>query len=249
MLAAFDNKVCDMVILLIWRIWQLSNDVVHDKEVPPVDVTMEFLDSYYKSLDLARNYSMEEILKGKMLAQEEVITISIQQAAAPVPWPPPPANWVALSVDGSFSAHDGKVGSGMILRRDDGSVIFAAYRVIFNCNEALEAEIHAIMQGMALALQHTDLPVKVQSHSYNTLSILSGDSMSRSAYGHLVAEIKFCMDEREFVPQKISRTQNRVANCMANYSHAESCTAVWMSRCPPCCEDLLHLDCNPVTLE
>ncbi|XBJ12038.1 hypothetical protein VPH35_016637 [Triticum aestivum] len=105
------------------------------------------------------------------------------------------------------------------------------------------------MQGMALALQHTDLPVKVQSDSCNALSILSGDSMSQSAYGHLVAEIKFCMDEREFVPQKISRSQNRVADCMANYSRTESCTAVWMSRCPPCCEDLLPLDCNPVTLE
>ena len=66
----------------------------------------------------------------------------------------------------------------MILRRDDGSIIFAAYRVIFNCNEALEVEIHAIMQGMALALQHIDLPVKVQSDSCNALSILSGDSMS-----------------------------------------------------------------------
>ena len=49
-LAACDNKVRDMVILLIWRIWQLRNDVVHGKEVPPVDVTMEFLDNYYKSL-------------------------------------------------------------------------------------------------------------------------------------------------------------------------------------------------------
>ena len=113
-----------------------------------------------------------------MLAREEVIPISIHQAMAPVPWPPPLANWVVLSVDGPFSSHDGKAGAGMILRHDDGSIIFVAYRVIFNCNEALEAEIHGIMQGMALALQHTDLPVKVQSDSCNALLILSGDSMS-----------------------------------------------------------------------
>ena len=56
-----------------------------------------------------------------------------------------------MFVDGSYSSQDGSVGVGMILQRDDGSVIFAAYRVIFNCNEALEAEIHALMQGMALA--------------------------------------------------------------------------------------------------
>ena len=53
----------------------------------------------------------------------------------------------------------------MVFRRNDGSVILAAYRVIFNCNEALEAEIHALMQGMALTLQHTERQVMVQSDS------------------------------------------------------------------------------------
>ena len=54
----------------------------------------------------------------------------------------------------------------MILRHSDGFVIFVAYRVICNCNEVLEAEIHAIMQGMTLALQHIDRPVRVQSDFY-----------------------------------------------------------------------------------
>ena len=110
-----------------------------------------------------------------MLAREEVIPISIQQAATPVPWPPPPANWVALSINGSFSAHDGKAGAGMILRRDDGFIIFVAYHVIFNCNEALEAEIHAIMQGMALAIQLTELSIIVQLNLSTSLSIFAGD--------------------------------------------------------------------------
>ena len=85
---------------------------MHGKEVPPVDVIMEFPDSYYKPLDLARNYSLEEILKGKILAWE-VVPISIRPTAAPVPWPPPLANWVVLSVDGPFSSHDGKAGAGI----------------------------------------------------------------------------------------------------------------------------------------
>ena len=93
-------------------------------------------------------------------------------------------------------------------------MIFAAYRVIFNCNEALKAEIHALMQGMTRALQHTD---QCKSDSSVKLSVLSGDTMARSAYGHLVAEIKSLMEVREFVPHKISTTQNRVAASMANY--------------------------------
>ena len=166
-----------------------------------------------------------------------------------VPWPPPPVGQATLSVDGSFSVHDGSAATGMVLRRHDGSVIFAAYRVLFRCNDALEAEIHVLMQGMALALQHTELQVIVQSDSIEALSILSNENLSRSAYGHLVYEFKALMEEREFIPQKICRDQNRVADCLANYSHTKSCTAVWLQRGPPCIEDLLPVDCNPIILE
>uniref|UniRef100_A0A452Z1P5 RNase H type-1 domain-containing protein n=1 Tax=Aegilops tauschii subsp. strangulata TaxID=200361 RepID=A0A452Z1P5_AEGTS len=78
-----------------------------------------------------------------------------------------------------------------------GSLIFAAYRFIFNCNDSLKAEIHAIMQGMTLAIQHSTLPVIVQSDSSEALLCLSRNGLLRSAYGHLVAEIKELMRHRE----------------------------------------------------
>ena len=105
---------------------------------------------------------------------------------------------VALSVDGAFSMLAESASAGMILRRHDGSVIFAAYHCLFNCNDALKAELHTLMQVMALAAQHTGLPVIVQSNSSETLLALTGDKLSRSAYGHLVAEIKHLMVQREF---------------------------------------------------
>ncbi|KAM3261817.1 hypothetical protein ACQJBY_052481 [Aegilops geniculata] len=137
----------------------------------------------------------------------------------------------------------------MVLRRHDGSVIFAAYRFLFNCNDILEAEIHALMQGMALAKQHYEGPIIVQSDSSTTLASLKGDNLDRSAYGHLVAEIKFLMIDREFIPQKISREQNRVADRLASYSRYECTTVVWLHRGPPCIEALLPLDCNPIIME
>ena len=51
--------------------------------------------------------------------------------------------------------------AGMILRRHDASVILSTYRYLFNCNDALEAEIYAVMVGMMLAPQHVELPVMV----------------------------------------------------------------------------------------
>ncbi|KAM3209218.1 hypothetical protein ACQJBY_063728 [Aegilops geniculata] len=137
----------------------------------------------------------------------------------------------------------------MVLRRSDGSVIFAVYRCIFNCNDALEAELHALMQGMALAIEHDEGPIIVQTDSSEAFMALKGDSLRYSAYGHLVVEIQRHMGVREFIPSKIKREQNRVADRLASYSRTESTTAVWLGRGPPCVEELLPLDCNPVILE
>ena len=94
--------------------------------MPPVPSTVLYLQSYMQSLDLARRFSTDEIMKGKMpMVQEERVVV--KAVAQPLPWPPPPPGQVSLSVDESFSQADGSAAAGMILRRPDGSVIFAAY--------------------------------------------------------------------------------------------------------------------------
>ena len=201
------------------------------------------------SLDLSRRYSTEEILKGKMPLLEDGSATHVVVVSSALPWSPPPTNRVALSVDGTFSSVDGSAAAGMILRRHDGSVVFAVYRCLFNCNDALKAELHALMQGMALAAQYSDVPIIVQSDSSEALASLTGDNLSRSAYGHLVAEIKHLMVLHEFISQKIKREQNRVAYQLALYSRTENTTAVWLGRGPPCVKELLPLDCNLVVLE
>ena len=102
---------------------------------------------------------------------------------------------------------------------------------------------------MALALQHSNLSVIVQSDSSEALSSLTEDGLVRCAYGHLVAEIKELMKDRDFIPPKIYRDQNRVAGHLANYSRLECTTAVWLYLGPPCIEDLLPLDCNSFIME
>ena len=105
------------------------------------------------------------------------------------------------------------------------------------------------MIGMALARQYTQQLIRVQSDSYTALSYLSSTSLDRSVYGHLVAEIKSLMVGREFISQKLHRTQNRVADCLAGYSRSERATTVWLGSGPPCIEELLPLDCNSIITE
>lgn len=81
------------------------------------------------------------------------------------------------------------------------------------------------------------------------LSIICGDGLARSVYGHLVQETKLLMTIKEFVPEKLSRNQNRVADQLVNYSRTERTTVVWLHQGPLFIEDLLHLDCSSITIE
>ncbi|XBH61860.1 hypothetical protein VPH35_116231 [Triticum aestivum] len=105
------------------------------------------------------------------------------------------------------------------------------------------------MQGMALAIEHSNAPVILQSDSSEVLSCLATEALQRSAYGQLVLDIKYLSGIREFIPQKLSRVQNRVADCLANYSRTKRATAVWLGSIPPCIEDVWPLDCNSMNLQ
>ena len=74
--------------MFIWRIWQLRNDLIHGKEFPPIPATVEFLDSYYKSIKLAAWYTMEEIIKGKMSTGEKPLPDQGCRVIS-TPWPAP----------------------------------------------------------------------------------------------------------------------------------------------------------------
>lgn len=60
---------------------------------------------------------------------------------------------MSLFVDGSLFEADGTAESKMVLRDEDGNVIFSAYRHLFYCNDALELEIHVMLEGITLNLQ------------------------------------------------------------------------------------------------
>ncbi|XBH76901.1 hypothetical protein VPH35_103470 [Triticum aestivum] len=102
---------------------------------------------------------------------------------------------------------------------------------------------------MVLSVEHTTLPVVVQSDSTTALSVLTSNELDRSAYGHLILEIKDLMVGREFIPIKISMDQNRVADHLANHGRTDHSMACWLRRGHPCIAELLSADCNSIILE
>jgi ribonuclease HI len=68
----------------------------------------------------------------------------------------------------------------MVLRDSNEGVIFSAYRSLLNCNEALEAEISAIMEGMSLALEWSNEAVTIQTDCAVALAALKEPMKNRS---------------------------------------------------------------------
>ncbi|KAE8818794.1 hypothetical protein D1007_03392 [Hordeum vulgare] len=124
------------ITMVLRQSWHLKNEIIHGKTIPPLDISCSFLSSYSNSYnDVAM--SVEEILKGKTPITASAHAMIIPSKPPCTPWPVPAVQEVALSVDGSFDPVDGSAGAGMILREDRGAVLFASYRKLFNCNEAL----------------------------------------------------------------------------------------------------------------
>jgi ribonuclease HI len=141
----------------------------------------------------AKEQSTENILKGKMVVLDVACKPSsaVCQLKLPMqPWKPPDSEWVKLTIDGSFKTEDGGAGSGMILRDSNGNIIFSACRNLLMCNNALEAEGQACLEGLELALQYSQLPIIVDTDCVQLVAMVSDSSPDRSSLVHLISEIK-----------------------------------------------------------
>ncbi|KAE8784009.1 autophagy-related protein 7 [Hordeum vulgare] len=121
------------------------------------------------------------------------------------PWSAPAMHEVALSVDGSFDPADGSAGSGMFLRDNKGAVMFASYRKLIHCNEALEAELQAMKERLELAVVHSQATILLQPNCDVALKMIEEESFDRSAYGHIVSDIRRYLMNRVVISLKISR--------------------------------------------
>ncbi|KAE8782860.1 retrotransposon unclassified [Hordeum vulgare] len=173
------ESIRSRIVMVLWRTWYLRNEVFHGKPVPPLDISCSFLESYYNSYKNI-SLSVEDMVKGKSPVMELTPPKPSSMSTVAKKWPAPGANMVGLSTDGSFNLDDGTAGSGMILRDNKGDVIFASYRKLFQCNDALEAELQAIKEGLQLAFIHASLPVVLQSDSVVALKMIATGNFDRS---------------------------------------------------------------------
>jgi ribonuclease HI len=69
----------------------------------------------------------------------------------------------------------------MIVRNDDGSVLFMACRALSNCNGSLEAELEACLEGLRKTRQHSQLPLIVELDSPLLVEAVNSPTPDRSS--------------------------------------------------------------------
>jgi ribonuclease HI len=146
-------------------------------------------------------------------------------------WTKPPAGWVKLNCDGSDKVEDGTAGARMVLRDENGGIIFSACRQLVNCSDPFEAEARACEEGLSLSMELCDKPVMLDCKVL--IDAINEKSQDRSPLAHLLAIIKeFCKGTRVISIVKVDRSQNRVSHCLANLARTEGRSHVWLGSRP-----------------
>ena len=218
---------------------------MHAKPAPPVEVSVRFLCSYVNSLHALELAPIADI-KGKMVSHSHFPHMAACKnigVTPSCPWFPPEPGRVKLNTDGSVAK--GTAGAGMILRDHAGSIIFNSCRYLFTCEDALEAEILALKEGLSLALQWSNSPIDIESDSLEAVTMVKSDQSNMSKYSFFIREIEICMGERDTCITHIRRSANNASHFMANFGRLQGRTAVWLSPGPEEVLNIVGRDCNP----
>jgi ribonuclease HI len=223
--------------------------MTHGKPCPPIEGSRRFLVSYLNSLLLIKQFPAADFVKGNMVLSPESGfnkqgTHADGRQKVRKKWELPGPGEVKLNIDGAFSSTG--AGIGLLLRDDKGEVIFAACQKLQQCQDATEAEIKAIEEGLRLALHWSTLNITVESDCAEAVELIKESTPNTSAYAFSINVIREFLREREIKIAKISRDVNVASHELAKLGRVHGRTEVWFSSHPPEIAEALSNDCNPM---
>ncbi|OEL37987.1 hypothetical protein BAE44_0000994, partial [Dichanthelium oligosanthes] len=126
--------------LVLWRAWSVHNNIRYQSG------PTQLVDSVYYLLNIRDSLKQSQ-------EQDVVLTSKGNEHYM---------GWTKVNVDGSFIYQTGAAGVGVIARNSRGEVLFTAWRVLFRCANAVEAEAQACAKGVRLATQWTQGSVIIE---------------------------------------------------------------------------------------
>jgi ribonuclease HI len=192
--------------------------------------------SYLESLTVLKQHPNADFEKGKMVINPEMGLNRGQKRNEDRPkvrekWEAPPGELTKLNVDGSFGM-DGSAGVGMVLRDNSGKVIFTACRQLFNCRDAVDAELAALEEGLSLAMVWTSRNIIAETDCAEVCELIKESTPNTSTYMTRVRAIRDLIRERAVKVSRVGRDKNCVSHELARIGRVDQKTELWLGDSP-----------------
>ncbi|KAM3254699.1 hypothetical protein ACQJBY_048274 [Aegilops geniculata] len=102
------------------------------------------------------------------------------------------------------------------------------------------------MEGISLALQHSDLPIVVEMDSLEAVTMISCEAVDRSVYASIVKEIKYLLLQTCIT--HIFRSQNKASDVLALFARSQGRTMTWLGAGPDELMEIVSLDCKYILI-
>ena len=132
----------------------------------------------------------------------------------------------------------------MILRDYTGAVIFAASRQIRVGIAALNSELAAMEEGLALALHWTPDAFTLESDYAEAIKLLDVRSPNSSIYASRISVIRELIRERDIQVAQISRDANKASHELATLGRVQGRTTVCLRNYPPEIVEAICANCT-----
>jgi ribonuclease HI len=116
------------------------------------------------------------------------------------------------------------------------------------CQDATEAELEALEEGMKLALLWTTRTVVVETDCATAVQLIKGSTPNSSVYAFQVLRTRDLFKERECRCVKIDRTANSASHGLAQLGRIQARTQVWAGQFPEEIAEAIASDCNSISV-
>ncbi|KAF5470679.1 hypothetical protein F2P56_011176 [Juglans regia] len=158
-------------------------------------------------------------------------------------WKPPSSSFLKLNVDGAVFADGNKAGVGLVLRDENGKVVWAATKAEDAVDAPVTIELIAVLRGLQLC-QPLGIPnLVVETDCLSLVQELQGTQESFSPNGNLIKDAKELMRHfPELQVQHVYRDGNRVAHNLARFAWIIDDIIMWWDSVPGFVDHALWFD-------
>ncbi|GMI69891.1 hypothetical protein like AT3G25270 [Hibiscus trionum] len=204
------------IAITIWAIWYSRNMLIHEGIQQEQSLVITFIKSHISEL------------------QQLSTQLSHPQTHSAVHWSPPQPPDAKINFDASFSPHQSKSWSGLIVRNSLGEILGSAYRMGFHISSPFEAEAQALIHGLEFAKDLGFLSVEVEGDARTVIKKMNETSLDRSRIRSFIIDAKqmaqgFHRCRFTFT----GRNGNAVARAMAVLGRRDTEDRFWVDKAPP----------------